>query len=280
MKGNKEKIRVIEKEGSKKMEDNVSKLSDCIKSLIKDKAEFTNNEIDGFETTLNNIGNIENVNNRFIELNNTITRIKEDNSTNYQKEMILKKLLSKYLAEHTDDKNNLHLYYWIVQKWGGIGQFKQNENNNMKIIDLCANVRNNKDIFHLKFNAISSFSKIASFIDLKQYSIYDSRVIFALNWIKYRCNIENDHFFPFPESRSNILTEYDYRIFLTNKYEKHIPFYNKDDTYVEYSKLLFDLSEKLGYGNEIYKTEMLLFHISKNAIIKDIKVFLKSLNIN
>lgn len=214
-------------------------------------------------------------------LNNLITKIINKKTSNYKKEIQLKITISKYLAKNINDNDNLELYYWIVQKWGGISNFKNNDNNNIKILNLCKSIRNdNGNIISLNFtDAISSLSKIASFIKPKKYAIYDSRVIFTLNWIKYRCNLENDKYFLFPDGRSNDLTNYNYRIFLTKKYNNKIPYYNNDNTFLEYCKLLSNLSKSLNYGDDIYKTEMLLFHISKNAIIKDIEDFLDTLNI-
>ena len=59
------------------------------------------------------------------------------------------------------------------------------------------------------FDRISSWSKIASFKDLSKYVIYDSRVIYSLNWIIFKYNKKynkTEKYFFQPSGRNKLLT--------------------------------------------------------------------------
>ncbi len=78
------------------------------------------------------------------------------------------------------EQQNLNHYYWIIQQWGAIASFKQNPTNDERIIKFIEELKNTK-LTKNSFDRISSFSKVASFIDPDHFAIYDSRVIYALN---------------------------------------------------------------------------------------------------
>tara|TARA_R110002096_G_scaffold99_5_gene444 strand:- start:7899 stop:8444 length:546 start_codon:yes stop_codon:yes gene_type:complete len=166
-------------------------------------------------------------------------------------------------------KNNLNIFYWIINQWGQIGSFKRNKKNNQKIHKFLVQLDKGK-LFKYTFDTISSLSKVASFLNPEKYAIYDSRAIFALNWLVFNYSKEKK-IFPQPIGRGKELSQYDMgTIFrLTgNTYSEH----SYKEAYHEYCELL-TLLENAVYGStqSPYKIEMLLFLIAPDYIINDIQ---------
>lgn len=184
-----------------------------------------------------------------------------------------------YLKEHFNKALNkgdcLPGYYWIIQEWGGISSFKRNELNDAKILKFLKDLEE-KSLTKVSFDRISSFSKVASFIQPSEYVIYDSRVIYSLNWLLFNYAPEWE-LFSQPQSRNSELMKYDMQtIFrLTGKSPKYRSHKN---AYNEYCELIKMLSKEIyGQGGKPYLLEMLLFTVAPNAIVEDIqkKVSLK-----
>lgn len=191
--------------------------------------------------------------------------IPQNISTDYEKNIHLKKHLhSVILNDHALDS-----HYWTIQKWGGIGSFKKNERNDARIkkfIDQLSKGELTRD----SFSCISSLSKIASFIEPEKYAIYDSRVIYSLNWLLFK-DSEDSALFPQPAGRSASLAQYDMQtIFrLTNK---PFEFRSYKTAFHAYCSLISELSPLVfGKNCEPYKLEMLLFMIAPTWIIENIK---------
>ncbi len=192
---------------------------------------------------------------------------------NYEKNIYLKKYLKALLNKDKD----LKIHYWIIQQWGGIKSFKQNIKNNEKILKFKKQLQDEKMTRDI-FDRISSLSKIASFIDPEKYIIYDSRVIYSLNWLLFKYSEEKE-LFPQPIGRNNRINQYDLftLVKLANKghIEKSYKF-----AYFDYCKLMIFLCENV-YGNsKPYLLEMLLFSIAPDVIVsmieKSIEVKIKN----
>lgn len=116
-----------------------------------------------------------------------------DNESPFLKDVYLKFLISEQLQSNPDNKE---LKEWIVKDWGGIKTHKDFDS-----LDKAMELKS--------FDRISSWSKIASFQDIKNYIIYDSRVIYSLNWMLFRFNKETNssmkYFFQ-PSGRNKLLT--------------------------------------------------------------------------
>jgi hypothetical protein len=87
------------------------------------------------------------------------------------------KILKKELKEQFGKDNKAYLTFanWVIRNWGGI----KNPPSSDKIL------KNKQNVFkgELSFDSISSFSKVASFLNDTNCAVYDSRVAFTLNWL-------------------------------------------------------------------------------------------------
>ena len=189
--------------------------------------------------------------------------IPEDIKNSYLRNIYLKENMSEILQNDLELKN----HYWIIQEWGGIKSLKQNQRNDEKIRKFKKQI-NTEKLTKETFGLISSFSKIASFLEPKKYAIYDSRVIYSLNWLIFRYCKDNE-FFPQPTGRSAALAKYDMQtIFrLSNRNYTYI---SHKDAFFKYCHLLSELSEAVYNDKNPYKIEMLLFLIAPEYIVSDI----------
>lgn len=208
--------------------------------------------------------------------------------TNYDKEIKLKKLIYLKLHEfrniNSDDFDKLCL--WIIKDWGGITA--KNDDDTIKL------VKNLFEAEYPEFNRIASTSKVGSFFDPENKIIYDSRVAYSLNWIILK-EKASDKFFPIPEGRNSKMVAFDLNVLIrlnhiSNYQSKNIEemrnkkfISNLDkkiwiDTkyaYTELNKLIKEISKNLWVNepekqNNLYYTELLLFSIADNEIVKDI----------
>lgn len=172
--------------------------------------------------------------------------------------------------------------FWIVNKWGGIGSFKENEKNNERIEKF------EKELVKLKltddvFSVISSLSKIASFKNHKDHFVYDSRAIYTLNWLILKNNPTQPKFFPMPESRSSKLTLFDLNTLINLVYKDSIEdkefkkdlFVSRNYAYFVYCDLIKELNKRLFPSHKPYYLEMLLFALADDYIFKNLKSSVK-----
>ena len=74
--------------------------------------------------------------------------------------------------------------FWIINTWGGISAFKDGDKTRAKIQEF-AKTYEKEEISSDLFAVISSLSKLAAFWDYERFAVYDSRVIFSLNWLLF-----------------------------------------------------------------------------------------------
>ena len=190
-------------------------------------------------------------------------RIPKDVS-NFKKNIFLKENLCKKFNEI----NFIDLSYWIVNEWGGI-PLKRTENNSRKIINFKKKLDNKETrLFKYEFGTISSLSKIASFYEPKEFVIYDSRVVYSLNWLIFKNNLDTK-LFPQPSGRNSAIAEYDQKT-IFNLSNRFIEYWNGEEAYFEYCKLLNETAA-LSKGIKNYELEMFLFSIADTDILDDIK---------
>lgn len=184
-------------------------------------------------------------------------------NSNFEKNIYLKENLHQCLKDVSFEN-----YYWIIQQWGGIKSLKENQRNNEKLKKFKKQIEAGK-LTKETFGLISSFSKVASFLYPEKFAIYDSRVIYSLNWLIFRYSSKK-LFFPQPVGRSASLSKYDMQtIFRLSKIEYQ--YHPEQVSFFEYCTLLSELS-KIIYGSEKpYYVEMLLFLIAPEYIVKDIE---------
>lgn len=174
-------------------------------------------------------------------------------STGYEKNVYLKEHFHSVIAnDHT-----LNSHYWVIQNWGGIRSFKKNDRNNERINKFIKELSEGELSKH-SFDAISSLSKVASFLEPNEYVIYDSKVIYALNWLLFNYSKEQK-LFPQPVGRSAILAKYHLQtIFSLTK--KTFEYRSHKKAYHQYCSMMKQLSEEVfGRNCKPYRLEMLLF---------------------
>lgn len=167
------------------------------------------------------------------------------------------------------------LNFWIINNWGGIGSFKRNEKNEKKI-KIFSNQLSKSKLSKDTFGTISSLSKISSFIDPDNYVIYDSRVIYAINWIIMTSKQPEIKYFPMPAGRNKKLVDFDINtiIHLTHldSYHNGDLFYDHKEAYFKFCELIKKLSKEVFDNQTIkpYYLEMLLFTIANNEIYNEL----------
>lgn len=173
-------------------------------------------------------------------------------------------------------KNNFHSrltttnwshYFWIIQDWGGIKSFKDNTKNRDNIDKFFAEL-NREKLSKGSHDRLSSLSKLAAFKYPRDYSIYDSRAVFSLNWLLF-CNQENPELFPQPPGRSKSLAEWD-PLQLIRMSKHGYKMLSPKEAYFKYCDILKDLSKKALGKDEPFYLEMLLFVAAERWIPKDI----------
>jgi hypothetical protein len=176
--------------------------------------------------------------------------------------------LKEHLAQRLENDNQLKFHYWIIREWGGIKTFQINERNNQKILEFRQQLKRDR-IQRSSFDSISSLSKLAAFWHPDEYSIYDSRAIFSLNWLIFRYS-SHRRLFPQPIGRSKVVSEYDtatlYRL-------AGLDYSYRDwkTAYHEYCELLRSLAKEALNTDRPYYVEMLLFVAAPTFIIEDIQ---------
>lgn len=176
-------------------------------------------------------------------------------------------------------KFTTRFFKWLLRKtavfqrflndWGGIKSFKKNEKNNNRIKNFLVELDKNV-LTRDSFGCISSLSKVASFINSDSYAIYDSRVIYSLNWLifNYTNQIE---LFPQPIGRGSDLAKYEMQtIFRLTKRQYSYKSYKV--SFHQYCELLKKLTVELfGQHGKLYNVEMLLFMIAPTKIVNQIE---------
>lgn len=183
----------------------------------------------------------------------------------YSKNVYLKENLSPTLLADA----SLASHYWSIQKWGGIGSFKKNEQNDKRITKFLNQLKTTT-LTKNTFECISSLSKVASFAYPDRFAIYDSRAVYSLNWLifNYSANIE---LFPQPTGRGSELAKYDMQT-IFNLSKRMVTYKSHKTSYHEYCNLLGWLAKIVfGDAGKPYMIEMLLFMIAPTKIIKQIE---------
>jgi len=155
-----------------------------------------------------------------------------------------------------DDDDNLKHHCWVIQSWGGIDTFNLTENNIRILRNLRAQLATQK-LTSSESNVIASVSKVASFYDPANFSIYDSRAIYTLNWLLAKHCPEME-LFPQPSGRGKAAS-LDLYILLELAGNKKRPM-RKPKAYFKYCELVKQLAEEVyGDSEKPYLLEMLLF---------------------
>lgn len=191
----------------------------------------------------------------------------------FRRNEILKEII-KNKAKNSYELTSLN--FWIINNWGGIWSFKETDNNLKKIQAFSKQLTESK-LTKNTFETISSLSKIASFIDSDNFFIYDSRVIYTLNWLILTSDDLEKKYFPMPESRNKKLQAFDINTIINlaniDKYRRNeIQYHDFETAYFEFCNLIKLLFGKVFNDNQAnpYHLEMLLFTIADNEIFNEL----------
>ena len=197
--------------------------------------------------------------------NNCPITIPREHDSGYKKNIYLKENFKETIL----NDETLKSHYWIVQDWGGIGSFKKNDKNNIRIKTFLHELEKNS-LTRNTFECISSLSKIASFINPEKYAIYDSRAIYTLNWLLFN-HSSSSELFPQPIGRSADLSKYDMQtIFRLTK--RPLSYKSHKVAFHQYCELLMKLTPQVfGENSKLYKVEMLLFMVAPTSIVGQIE---------
>tara|TARA_R110002096_G_scaffold146095_1_gene304335 strand:+ start:691 stop:1452 length:762 start_codon:yes stop_codon:yes gene_type:complete len=192
----------------------------------------------------------------------------------------LKWILSEKYKTNTEQN---FIDFWIVNNWGGIRGFKPNERNIEKVQRFKKQLEKRKLSLDC-FSTISSLSKISSFIDPENFVIYDSRVIYTLNWLILTCENQNgfkEKYFPMPSGRNKIIADFDMNTIVNvshiSEYIDNTELYiSQQNAYFEFCEFIKTNTELIyGENSKPYKLEMLLFTLADKEIFKDLKERIK-----
>jgi hypothetical protein len=204
----------------------------------------------------------------------------ESDKNPFEQNVNLKWILSE---KYKNNKEQSFIDFWIINIWGGIAGFKPNEKNIIKLQKFKKQLEKGK-LTKDCFETISSLSKVSSFIEPENFVIYDSRVIYTLNWLILSCENQNgfkQKYFPMPNGRNKVITNFDMKTIINlshiEEYENETELYIKPQfAYFEFCKFI-KKNAKIIYGENAkpYELEMLLFTIADKEIFKDLKERIK-----
>ena len=206
-------------------------------------------------------------------------KLSTDNNP-FEQNVRLKWILSEKYKTNTEQN---FIDFWIVNNWGGIRGFKPNERNVEKVRRFKKQLEKRKLSLDC-FSTISSLSKISSFIDPENFVIYDSRVIYTLNWLILTCENQNGFkkkYFPMPSGRNKIIANFDMNTIVNishiSEYVENTELYvSQQNAYFQFCDFIKTNTELIyGENSKPYELEMLLFTLADKEIFEELKERIK-----
>ena len=176
--------------------------------------------------------------------------------------------LKRNLHERLGTNHNWKDLFWIIQDWGGIKSLKNTSKNQQRIIEFFSQLTDGK-LSKNTHSLLPSLSKLAAFKNPCEYSIYDSRAVYSLNWFLF-CHERKPDLFPQPPSRNKALLEMDIQTLFRLSGRPYMIKSHKT-AYFEYCTMLKDLSVRALQKTEPFYLEMLLFVAAENWVPNDIR---------
>jgi len=196
----------------------------------------------------------------------------------YERNVALKGLLcEKYKTANADEIALID--FWIINDWGGIKAFKRNNKNIEKLEKFRKELENQK-LTVASFDTISSLSKVASFMKPSDFVIYDSRVIYTLNWLILSCENKDgfkEKYYRMPSGRNKKISTYDLNTIikiahLSKNLKESDLFFSKQEAYFKYCSFVKEHTKSVcGDNAKPYQLEMLLFTLADKEILKELK---------
>lgn len=198
------------------------------------------------------------------------------NSNPYDQNVKLKWIISNKYKAFTE---STAIDFWIINEWGGIRGFKPTERNIKKIATYKKQLEKRRLSLD-SFSTISSLSKLSSFIDPNNFVIYDSRVIYTLNWLILTSENQNglkEKYFPMPSGRNKIISDFDMNTIINISHISEYVgnnelFLPKQQAYFEFCDFIkANTKEICGENSKPFELEMLLFTLADKEIFQDLK---------
>jgi hypothetical protein len=208
--------------------------------------------------------------------NSSETKRLKIHQNTFDQNVELKWILSEKYQSNSEQN---FIDFWIINVWGGIRGLKLNERNIDKIMRYKKQIEKGRLSLDC-FSTISSLSKISSFLQPEKFVIYDSRVIYTLNWLILTCenqNELNEKYYPMPSGRNKIIADF---VMNTIINVSHLSEYTeKVELFVSQQQVYFDFCDFIqkatieiyGTNAKPYELEMLLFTLADKEIFTDLK---------
>lgn len=167
----------------------------------------------------------------------------------YIQNVMLKKELNRLWSENTDQlfRNQLIRYY--IVDWGGI------KSNRSQTLDIYGS-QDAESLIKRGLKGIASWSKALVVHNPDKYAIFDARVSFSINCIRYLSDNEEQIFFPKLSSRNKRIAFGAEYIWQHAKYKNWTRLRNKE-VYFNYLQIIHNVANEL--NTSISTIEMLLF---------------------
>ncbi len=206
-------------------------------------------------------------------------------SNPYEREIILKERVHiKIRHSYENDQQNFDkLCLWIIKDWGGIRAAK--DKGTIELISAFLKTETPS------YKRITSASKVGAYMYPEKHTIYDSRVVYSLNWIILSENA-GDLFFPIPSGRNSKMNAFDMNVLIRMKNASHYTpieieemggryikskdkklYIPEKESYSELNRLIKKIHQRLwdsDKSEKLFYTEMLLFSIADTEVFKDI----------
>jgi hypothetical protein len=175
-----------------------------------------------------------------------------------------------YLKENLGEKlrgdESFDSHFWLMNKWGRTG-LGNNDANRQYLRNFLQELPTGR-LSYQSYGRIPSFSKVAAFMYPEKYSIYDSRVIYTLNWLIFRHTQDRLFFFQ-PPSRNGALDKYSTTALynLSGQADYSRP---KQTAYQQYCDQVLDISKRVLGHEKPYYLEMLLFAAAPTWVPMDV----------
>lgn len=175
------------------------------------------------------------------------------------------------------------LDFWVINNWGRIRGFKPTDQNKEKIKTFRKQLLKHS-LSKYSFSTISSLSKISSFVNPDNYVIYDSRVIYTLNWLILTCENQErfkEQYYPMPNGRNRIISDFDLNTILNLSHLSEYSqgkslFISEQQAYFDFCEFVKNTSKEIyGENAKPYELEMLLFTLADKEIFEELKEKIK-----
>ncbi|MBI9071381.1 MAG: hypothetical protein JEY94_07265 [Melioribacteraceae bacterium] len=194
----------------------------------------------------------------------------------FEQNVELKWILNKKYKSNSEQS---FIDFWIINVWGGIRGFKPTEKNIDKIFRFKKQLEKGRLSLDC-FSTISSLSKISSFLHPEKFVIYNSRVIYTLNWLILTCENQNgltEKYYPMPSGRNRIIADFDMNTIVNVSHiseyiDKVELFVSQQQAYLNFCNFIRKATKEIyGINAKPYELEMLLFTLADKEIFKDLK---------